>query len=178
MTPAIRNVALNLPVDATLIGDLLDRHGAALELYASQWTQSPEDAVQEALVELARRLQPPEHIVAWLYRVTRNRAMNAARSARRRTFHEQVAAQTTFEQRQQPLDELDRLSLPEALETLNDEDREVVVLRIWSELTWQQIAELIETSSSSAQRRYAAALEKLKQVLEPSCQPKTTCRPS
>jgi len=55
---------VDLPVDACLLGELLDRHGATLELYASQWTRCPEDCVQEALVELARRIQPPEHVVA------------------------------------------------------------------------------------------------------------------
>jgi len=178
----VRNVAVKLPVDASLIAELLDRHGATLELYASQWTHSPEDAVQEALVELARRLQSPgqrpEHVVAWLYRVVRNRAMNAGRAARRRVYHEQVAAQASSERRRRPLGEVDRLSLPEALESLSAEDREVVVLRVWSELTWQQISELIETSSSGAQRRYVAALEKLKQVLEPTCHPNITARAS
>jgi len=166
------------PVDARLIGDLLDRHGAALELYASQWTSNPEDCVQEALVELARRLQPPGHEIAWLYHVVRNRAKNAGRSDRRRVHHEQIAAQLVGERNRQAMGDLDRLSLPEALDTLPAEDREVVVLRIWSELTWQQIAKLTDTSSSSAQRRYATALEKMRNYLEPSCPPNQICRPS
>ncbi len=166
------------PVDARLIGDLLDCHGAALELYASQWTNSPEDAVQEALVELARQLQPPEHTVAWLYRVVRNRAMNAGRAARRRAIHEQAAAQLAGEQRGQTMGDVDRLSLPEALEAMSAEDRELVVLRIWSGLTWQEIAEVSQTSSSGAQRRYVAALKQLRHFLEPSCLPKIVCRRS
>lgn len=167
-----------MPVDARLIGDLLDRHGAALELYASQWTNCPEDCVQEALVELARQRQTPEHVVAWLYRVVRNRAMNAGRAARRRVYHEQIAAQQARERKRQPLGDVDRLSLPESLEALDTGDRELIVLRLWSELTWQQIGELTDTSSSSAQRRYVAALEKLKQLLEPTCLTNMICRPS
>ena len=42
------------PPGPELIGRLLDRHGAALELYARQLCQCPDDCVQEALVELAR----------------------------------------------------------------------------------------------------------------------------
>ena len=44
---------MNGPIDAELLGRLLDEHGAALALYASQWTESADDCVQEALVELA-----------------------------------------------------------------------------------------------------------------------------
>ncbi|NOY42919.1 MAG: sigma-70 family RNA polymerase sigma factor [Planctomycetes bacterium] len=166
------------PVDARLIGDLLDSHGAALELYASGWTNSPEDCVQESLVELARRLQPPEHTVAWLYHVVRNRAKNAGRADRRRVRHEQIAAQLAGERNQQTISDIERLALPEALEAMSAEDRELVVLRIWSGLTWQEIAEVSQTSSSGAQRRYAAALKQLRHFLEPSCLPKIVCRRS
>ncbi len=44
----------NRPATAELLAALLDEHGPALALYAAQWTDAPEDCVQEALVELAR----------------------------------------------------------------------------------------------------------------------------
>ena len=72
------------PPEPELIGRLLDEHGAALELYARQLCDSPEDCVQEALVELARQPTAPEEVLPWLYRVTRNKAISASRSARRR----------------------------------------------------------------------------------------------
>ena len=62
------------------LAELLDAHAAALELFAAQWTQAPADAVQEAFVELARQPELPRNIVAWLYRVVRNRALSEARA--------------------------------------------------------------------------------------------------
>ena len=56
-----------------------------------------------------------------------------------------------------------------ALEGLPTEDRELIVLRIWSGLGWREIAELTSTSSSTAQRRYVRALEKMKLRLETEC---------
>ncbi len=73
------------------LAQLLDAHAAALELFAAQWTQAPADAVQEAFVELARQPKVPHNIVAWLYRVVRNRAASEARSARRRKRRESAA---------------------------------------------------------------------------------------
>ena len=52
---------MNGPIDAEQLGRLLDEHGAALALYATQWTDSPDDCVQEALVELARLRQWLQH---------------------------------------------------------------------------------------------------------------------
>jgi RNA polymerase sigma factor (sigma-70 family) len=166
------------PVDAHEIAELVDQHAAALELYAAHWTDAPEDCVQEAFVELARQLQRPGQVVAWLYQVVRNRAHNAARAARRRTHHEQLAGLRSASRQTSEFGAEEKMSLPEALAALAIEEREIVVLRIWSGLTWQQIADLTNTSSSGAQRRYVAALSELRKHLEPSCKTNPTCRPS
>ena len=42
----------------------------------AQWTEAADDCVQEALIELARQPRVPENVVAWLYRVVRNRAVS------------------------------------------------------------------------------------------------------
>ena len=43
-------------------------------------------------IELAGQPQSPDNAVAWLYRVVRNKALSAARSAGRRQRHEAAAA--------------------------------------------------------------------------------------
>ena len=79
-------------VGPEFLGRLFDRHAAALELYARQWCDCSEDVVQEALIELAGQPRTPDDAAAWLYRVVRNKAISALRSARRRKRHETVAA--------------------------------------------------------------------------------------
>lgn len=170
------------PVDATQLGQLLDRHAAALELYAAQWTASPEDCVQEALIELARQPSAPERPAAWLYRVVRNRALNAARSAQRRRQHEQHASQQTSERRtktaKSSFDPQHIVSLSDLLSTLESNARELVVLRIWGGLTWQEIADVAGGSSSAAQRNYQQALAQLRRHLEPEPCPKNNSCPT
>ncbi len=160
---------MSKPIAAKEIGQLLGQHAAALELYAAQWTLAAEDCVQEAFIELATQAIRPEVPVAWLYRVVRNRALNASRSARRRANHERLAAMLRQSTAIVPERSDDSDGLPVALDSLSSEERELIVLRIWSEMTWQQIGELAGTSSSSAHRGYVAALKKLKQVLESAC---------
>ena len=161
-------------IDADLLGRLLDRHGPALALYAAQWTDAADDCVQEALVELARQRIAPQHVVGWLYRVVKNRALErgarstaAARArnaldrrsvCRRRSNRRSIAAT--------------RLAVVEALDQLETSDREIIVMRIWSGLTYEEIATALSISTSSAHRQYERALEKLRQLLESPCSTK------
>ena len=52
-----------------------------------------------------------------------------------------------------------------ALESLPDEQREVIVLRLWSELTLQQIAATCGCSVTTAYRRYEAGVATLREML-------------
>jgi RNA polymerase sigma factor (sigma-70 family) len=158
------------PVDATLIAHMFDRHATALALYASQWTSIPDDCVQEALVELARQTTAPDNPTAWLYRVVRNRALNAARASRRRTAYEQAAAEARSARRPFEGDPAATAGLNDSLAALDATAREIVVLRVWGGLAWQEIADVVGGSKSSAQRNYVQALEQLRNHWEPrSC---------
>jgi RNA polymerase sigma-70 factor (ECF subfamily) len=154
------------PVDAALVAELFDRHAAALALYAQQWTSQPDDCVQEALVELAGQPVAPANPVAWLYRLVRNRALNASRAARRRSTHEQAAFGVRSTTRVFD-DASTRMELVDALEALDAAAREVVVLRVWGQLAWQEIAEVVGGSKSAAQRNYVQALDELRKLWEP-----------
>ena len=65
---------------------IYDRHVAALKLYARTWCRAPEDALQEAMIELAKQPEFPVEPVAWLYRAVRFRAMSQHRGERERFF--------------------------------------------------------------------------------------------
>jgi RNA polymerase sigma-70 factor (ECF subfamily) len=148
----------------------------ALVLYARQWLDgaSADDAVQDALVALLSQRQPPRNPTAWLYRAVRNAAIDAARSTARRRRREQSVARTRgewFESR--PDDLLDAQAAEHSLRQLSPEQREVVVLRIWSGLGFAEIAEIMQLGVSTVHDRYRAALRELRCALEQSC-PKTT----
>ncbi len=157
---------------AELVGQLLDQHGAALALYAAQWSPSPDDCVQEALIELARTRPLPDQPVAWVYRVVKCRALNSARAQRRRTEREQEA----WTSRLTSLDaksEVERAELLDALNQLTVELREIVVLKVWGNLTFAEIAVVVECSTSTIHRQYQTALETLREKWTAPC-PVTT----
>jgi len=157
-------------VGPELLTRLLDEHGAALVLYAQQWCDSPEDVVQEALLQLVRQAEAPENVVGWVYRVVRNGAISASRSARRRGRREAAAAhrgEPWFQA--SPGQRLDADTAAAALRQLPVEERETIVARIWGGLTLEQIAELTGTSKSTVHRRYQSGLSALRERLGVVC---------
>lgn len=154
-------------VGPELLGRLIDRHGAALKLYAGQLCDSPDDVVQDSLVELARCRKVPQQPVAWLYRAVRYRAMTARRSARRRKHHEREAArQRPAAVVGPPVGEVDAQTVTAALESLADVEREVLVAHLWGGLTFEEIGHVVGTSGSTAHRRYQAALSAIREKLK------------
>jgi hypothetical protein len=79
-------------IDSDGLQELIDSHGAALKLYARQWCNAPDDALQEALIELLRQSPVPDHPTAWLFKTIRFRAMNLSRGERRSSEHHRRAS--------------------------------------------------------------------------------------
>ena len=146
---------------------VVDDHAAALQLYAGQWCSAPEDVVQDALVRLMRQRRKPDNVVGWLYRVVRNGAISAARAETRRHRYETASAkgrQAWFVPSNSQ--KLDAEAAAEALRQLPIEQREIIVAHLWGRLTFEAIAELVGSSSSTAHRRYLAGLDALRERLD------------
>ncbi|MGC4002396.1 MAG: sigma-70 family RNA polymerase sigma factor [Pirellulales bacterium] len=152
-------------LDADALAGLLDEHAARLTLFARQRCATPEDVVQEAFIRLVGVRPTPDNPVAWLYRAVRNGSIDAARAAGRRAKHEATAADQRAWFTPTVDDRVDADAAVAALSTLPIEMREIVVLRLWSGLSFEGIAALTETSSSSAHRVYLEGLKRLRREL-------------
>jgi RNA polymerase sigma-70 factor (ECF subfamily) len=163
------------PATARLLSRLFEEHGRALELFARQFCNSPEDAVQHAFLKLAKLGEASDTVVAWLYRVVRNRAISLARSEARRRRRERRAAdaaQPWFEPSY--ADKLDAQAAAEALKALPQDEREIIVAHIWGGLTFEQIGRVVGCGASTAHRRYKAGLSSLRERLGSPCTTRTT----
>lgn len=151
------------------VARLIDTHAAALVLCARQWCAEPEDVVQEAFVKLVRQQPPPADCVAWLFRVVRNGAIDAGKTARRRRQRESSVARPERWFVESEIDGLDAETAVAALERLAGDWREVIVARHWGGLSFEQIAEVVGCSASTAFRRYTAGVEQLRADLGITC---------
>ena len=157
------------PVTADDWQRLLDQWAGALELFAAQWTDSPDDCVQEAFVQLARQATWPDDVAAWLFRVVRNRAISLERSAQRRRKHESNAARLVPAERDRVEQFCGPGELDEVLQSLDIELREIVLARVWGGLGFEQLAEVFAISTATAFRRFESALRVLRERLGVTC---------
>ena len=154
----------------------LREHGPRLVLFARLWVASQadaEDVFQEAFVRFWPRRRRARNPVAYLYQCVRRAAMNWRRSAERRARHEaQADARPLF---RTPAEEAELAELAEAtqaaLATLPVEQREVVVLRIWGQLTFRAVAEVLGVPPPTARSRYRYALAALRKQLPEEIEP-------
>jgi RNA polymerase sigma-70 factor (ECF subfamily) len=144
-----------------------------LLLFARQWVASvadAEDVVQTAFVKFWRHRPDagPEHYPL-LYSAVRTCALDLLRTDSRRGRREQVIAtdpeepffDATIEQNENS--EL----LSTALTQLPESQREVLVLRIWGELSFAEIASTLGDSINTVASRYRYALDGLRRILKP-----------
>lgn len=151
---------------------LFSAHGPALVLYASQWLEAglAEDVVQEVFLRLISQRRGPQCWKAWLFVSVRNAAINQLRSLKRRRKHEGRLAERRpnwFEAR--PEDQLDAQQAQETLSALPQEQREVIVLRIWAGMTLREVADVVGQPISTVFSRYQAGLGAMRRKMEQSC---------
>jgi RNA polymerase sigma-70 factor, ECF subfamily len=145
-------------------------YGPKLLLCARQWTPSladAEDVVQEAFVRFWRNQR---HLggdpMALLITSARRAAFDLARRDTRRAQREE---HSTEPERVAPLFECTleqderRAAIEDSLRRLPVDQREVLVLKIWGELTFQQIAAELDIPANTAASRYRYALVALRQ---------------
>jgi RNA polymerase sigma factor (sigma-70 family) len=164
-----RTGPLTTVIDATTLTDLWHQHADRLLLVAKSMGGPAEDAVQEAFVALASQRKLPADPMAWLVRVTRNRLLQWHRSQQRRRARESLVAETdwfdcqilTSQQR------LEAKEVTSALQSLPSPDREIIVMHIWGEMTFESIARVVGGSSATAHRAFARGLASLRQQFHP-----------
>ncbi len=137
-----------------------------LILFARQWVSCQADAEDVFHTAFVRFWQQRDHVrdpIAFLYTCVRRAAMNWRRERGRREKHEAtVNPQPLFATNQDRLAEAETdEAIEEALFRLSDEQREVVVMRIWGELTFPQIGEVLSVSPSTVDTRYRSGLKHL-----------------
>jgi len=155
----------NDKLSADEIRQLYERFGPSLVVYARGFlpdVASGEDVVHAVFQRLLRGdVDRPEKPIGYLYRAVRNASLNSRRSGLREAPLEESCFVHANGDRESAL------ALQHALSELPEEQREIVVMRIWSGLTLQEAAEVSGIPPNTAASRYRYALEKLREKLQP-----------
>jgi RNA polymerase sigma-70 factor (ECF subfamily) len=160
----------------TEIERLYDGHAQPLYAFLLNFTRDEADTrdlLQEIFVKLAREpklLASVRDERAFLIRLAHNAAIDLMRrrGARNRTM-DNFAAETIspFAATANPDEKFFRDALAGALAELPEEQRAVVHLKLWEELTFEEIAAALDISPNTAASRYRYGLDKLRDQLRP-----------
>jgi len=118
-----------------------------------------EDVLQETFVALLRLPEPPTEPERYCVRAFRNGALNYRRSMWRRLTREFESCR--WFERGAEESPAERAAMRQ-LAGLPQLQREVIVLKIWNRLTFEEIGGLLEISPNTAAGRYRYGLEKIR----------------
>ncbi|MGB7325837.1 MAG: sigma-70 family RNA polymerase sigma factor [Rubripirellula sp.] len=154
-------------IDAATLTQIWNQHASRLLLVARSIvgdgrTPLAEDAVQEAYVKLAVQDRLPDDPMAWLVRVVRNQILQSIRSGRRRDVRESASTNALWFEPDLH-EKLDADEVTTAMMKLSSPSREIIVMHLWGEMSFDSIGEVFEISRATAHRRYAAGMQVLKQ---------------
>ena len=163
-------------MDRATLATLYDQHAEPLFRYLSTMTHRADEArdwLQDVFVKLARSgdcLNGVRNERAFLFRLARNVALDSLR--RSKTRHHKLA-----EYREEPIclfaadTDPDKAAfrdqLGKAMAALPADQRDVVYLKLYEDLTFQAIGEILEITGNTAASRYRYGLTKLRSSLRP-----------
>jgi RNA polymerase sigma factor (sigma-70 family) len=134
-------------------------YGRALGLSGGE----SEDVLHDTFIALMQLAQPPANPAHYCVRAFRNRAQNYRRTLWRRLTRE-LESRRWFEKStgETPAE----TAAMRALARLPAAQREVIVLKIWHDYTFEEISELLDISNNTAAGRYRYGLQKLRSALK------------
>ena len=155
---------------------LFERYNDRLLYYARRMLSNvaeAEDVVQETWLSVIRnlaRLEEPGAFRTWLYRIARNGAVSRLRKAHREVpFDDDIEVVEEDEEENQGGEEVfenvDAEALHAALESLSPAHRDVLTLRFLEDLSYEDIADVVECGIGTVRSRIHYAKKSLRRRL-------------
>jgi len=155
---------------------IYDEHAQALFAFLLNFTRDEHDTrdlLQEIFTRIARDpglLRGARDERAFLIRLAHNAAIDLMRRrGTRQKYHDQFAEEemSIFAADENPDVAAFRESLSRALAELPEDQRAVVHLKLWENLTFEEIATVLDISANTAASRYRYGIDKMRERLRP-----------
>ncbi len=169
----IETEALGRELARARFSGLYRAHGRAITAYALRRTNDPEDAadaVSETFLVAWRRLGEVPidgEALLWLYGAARRVLANQHRAEHRRTkLGQRLAESLRTEHASDDAPTVEAAEVLRAISLLGPEDRELLLLVSWEELSPGEAAKVLGISSLAARSRLHRARRRLRTLLE------------
>ncbi|MBU0477319.1 sigma-70 family RNA polymerase sigma factor [bacterium] len=158
------------PKALEIIYDYLGRklYGYLLTILCSE--EKAEDVMQNVFVKIAEkrdRIANANNITGYIFKIARNEAMDYFRRQPKR--HENISRYENIlclkEEHKNRVDEEEIKEISKSLGTMPQRQREVISMKIFQEMTFEEISRALKISQNTAASRYRYGIEKLKNKL-------------
>jgi RNA polymerase sigma-70 factor (ECF subfamily) len=141
------------------------RHLYVSALAITRNRAAAEDCVHEALLAVATLREAPRDMAAYLYRVVRNKALHSLKQENR-----QIAlGDTQDDYLEENPGDAEHTTLVQQIktqiQTLAPDEQQVLILKLFEDLTFDEIAHIMEASPNTVASWYRRGLVKLKELL-------------
>lgn len=122
-----------------------------------------EDVLQETMIEIvkyAHTYQSGTNARAWILSMARHRAIDLVRKRKPTVSIDETLSESIPD----PQSEVSQTGVLELLNLLDEEEKQLVVFRLYEELSYAEIAEMMRISVAAAQKRYQRTIKKLKKT--------------
>jgi RNA polymerase sigma factor (sigma-70 family) len=152
--------------------EILQRFEIPLLQYARRITGDNErarDVVQETFIKFQRNgaQRREDEPATWLFTVCRNSALNVCRKERRMMYLDEEAIESRQAEEPMPFDRLEQQEaagfLLRIVATLPPRQQEVIQLKFQNDLSYRQIAEIMQTTANNVGVLIHTALNTLRQ---------------
>ena len=155
---------MSKPLNKEMVQRLYEQHGRGLLAYACSFVTSVSSA-EDILHQVFQRilLGVPEisgSPAAYLYRAVRNASLNQIRQRTR-----EITLEDGWFEGPSGMEET-AMELQSALSRLPDEQREIILLHVWGELSFEDAAAALDISPNTAASRYRYGLAKLREQFQ------------
>lgn len=164
--------------DGTAWVQIVERYGRRVFALAQSRCRNcdvAEEITQSVFVTVAEKVGAGDYTECgrfeqWLFRVAMNRVRDHVRRVKRRGSTGDEATLSAIASKERGESESDRAQelnlLRRALESLNDQDREVVELRHHGGLSFKQISDMLDEPLGTLLARHHRALRKLREAID------------
>jgi len=151
--------------DAEAFGELMKMSQEKLYRIAYSYVKNRDDAldivsesVYKAYVNL-RTLKNPEYFNTWIIRIVINQSVNFLNKTKRITLKEDLSQSP---EEQNPIQTIELMDLNDAMDRLNENQKAVIILKYFEDLTLTQIAEIMKRPVGTVKTYLHSALKALR----------------
>lgn len=121
-----------------------------------------EDSVHEALLAVASLSHQPDDLPAYLYKVVRNKALHSNKQEQRKEVLVEDYAETHGDAELTTLAE----QVKDHIGQLGQHEQQALMLKLFGDMTFEEIARVMEASPNTVASWYRRGLIKLKELID------------